>query len=248
MHRMAHQPNDPWYRVAAGEMPVVCGHRGTPAHELENTIAGFRRAQELGATAIEFDIRPAADGKFVVHHDPVTADGVVIAATDTCDLVSRMPTFEELVATCSDMFLDIELKTDDTACTATDYVAAAINAIDELCRHRLSSVIVTSFDAVVLAGIAESDLQVATGLLYHETSHEWARQTALEAGHHCVAPWIELVDQRSVGQAHDVGLGVLTWTVNSADQIARALSSGVDVVIGDDPVPLVAAVADAHRR
>jgi glycerophosphoryl diester phosphodiesterase len=49
--------------------PVI-GHRGAAAYAPENTIASFRRALELGAEALEFDLRRAADGAAVVMHDP----------------------------------------------------------------------------------------------------------------------------------------------------------------------------------
>jgi glycerophosphoryl diester phosphodiesterase len=44
--------------------PVI-GHRGAAAYAPENTLASFRRAD-----ALEFDVRRAADGIPVVHHDP----------------------------------------------------------------------------------------------------------------------------------------------------------------------------------
>lgn len=49
--------------------PVI-GHRGAAAYAPENTIASFRRALELGADALEFDVRRAADGVAMVMHDP----------------------------------------------------------------------------------------------------------------------------------------------------------------------------------
>lgn len=49
--------------------PVI-GHRGAAAHVPENTLESFRRALELGAEAIELDIRRSADGEPVVFHDP----------------------------------------------------------------------------------------------------------------------------------------------------------------------------------
>jgi glycerophosphoryl diester phosphodiesterase len=49
--------------------PVI-GHRGAAAYAPENTLASFRRALELGAEALEFDVRLSADGCAVVVHDP----------------------------------------------------------------------------------------------------------------------------------------------------------------------------------
>lgn len=49
--------------------PVVVGHRGVPKVHQENTLAGFRRAVELGLDAIELDVRLTADGRAIVLHD-----------------------------------------------------------------------------------------------------------------------------------------------------------------------------------
>ena len=48
---------------------LVIGHRGAAAYAPENTLASFRRALELGATALELDVRRSADGEAMVFHD-----------------------------------------------------------------------------------------------------------------------------------------------------------------------------------
>lgn len=52
------------------DLKLVIGHRGAAAYAPENTLVSFRRALELGADALEFDVRRAADGVAVVMHDP----------------------------------------------------------------------------------------------------------------------------------------------------------------------------------
>ena len=37
--------------------PIVVGHRGVPARHQENTLAGFKRAVQLGVPAIELDVQ-----------------------------------------------------------------------------------------------------------------------------------------------------------------------------------------------
>jgi len=50
--------------------PRVCAHRGLPALYPENTPVSFEAAIEAGAQEIEFDLRPAGEGRIVVRHDP----------------------------------------------------------------------------------------------------------------------------------------------------------------------------------
>jgi glycerophosphoryl diester phosphodiesterase len=47
----------------------IQGHRGARGHLPENTLAGFQRALELGATTLELDVGVTRDGVVVVHHD-----------------------------------------------------------------------------------------------------------------------------------------------------------------------------------
>jgi glycerophosphoryl diester phosphodiesterase len=47
----------------------VLGHRGAPWLHQENSLAGLRRAIELGADGVEFDVFLTRDGRAVVFHD-----------------------------------------------------------------------------------------------------------------------------------------------------------------------------------
>jgi glycerophosphoryl diester phosphodiesterase len=48
----------------------VIGHRGAPAELPESTLQGFVRAVDVGAFAVELDVRLTMDDYVVVHHDP----------------------------------------------------------------------------------------------------------------------------------------------------------------------------------
>ncbi|HLH31441.1 MAG TPA: glycerophosphodiester phosphodiesterase family protein, partial [Terriglobia bacterium] len=50
---------------------IIFGHRGAPGYprKAENTIGSFRKALQLGAAGIEFDVRRCGDGRLVVIHD-----------------------------------------------------------------------------------------------------------------------------------------------------------------------------------
>jgi glycerophosphoryl diester phosphodiesterase len=52
-----------------GAHPIIA-HRGASGERPENTLASFERAVELGADALEFDVRLTADREVVVMHDP----------------------------------------------------------------------------------------------------------------------------------------------------------------------------------
>jgi glycerophosphoryl diester phosphodiesterase len=52
----------------AGDLNVI-GHRGAAGLLPENTLAGFKKAMELGVDTIELDIRLTSDNEAVVYHD-----------------------------------------------------------------------------------------------------------------------------------------------------------------------------------
>ena len=47
------------------------GHRGARGLAPENTLAGFRKALEVGVSTLELDLGLTRDGVLVVSHDPV---------------------------------------------------------------------------------------------------------------------------------------------------------------------------------
>ncbi|HQS16937.1 glycerophosphodiester phosphodiesterase family protein [Reyranella sp.] len=47
------------------------GHRGARGLAPENTLAGFKVAQDLGVTTLETDLAVTRDGIVVISHDPV---------------------------------------------------------------------------------------------------------------------------------------------------------------------------------
>jgi len=67
-------------------LPTVIGHRGAAALAPENTLAGFRKAAELGCTWVEFDVRLTADDRLAVIHD-----ATVDRTTTGSGLVRAMP-------------------------------------------------------------------------------------------------------------------------------------------------------------
>jgi len=64
------------------------GHRGAPYYFPENTIASFRKAVELGANGLEFDLCFTKDKKIAVLHDPKPSLGRGMVEKFPFELVS----------------------------------------------------------------------------------------------------------------------------------------------------------------
>ena len=68
--------------VAAAKVTQIVAHRGAATTHPENTLAAFREAIRVGATATECDVRTSKDGKLFLLHDATldrTSNGKGIA-------------------------------------------------------------------------------------------------------------------------------------------------------------------------
>ena len=60
---------DPVVQEAAARVTQLIAHRGASAERPECTLAAIRRAIEVGATAVEVDVRTSRDGELFILHD-----------------------------------------------------------------------------------------------------------------------------------------------------------------------------------
>ena len=71
-------------------LPIVIGHRGSPAYRPEHTIASYTLAIEMGADYIEPDLVFTKDGQLVVRHEPDI--GATTTVADHPEFASRRTT------------------------------------------------------------------------------------------------------------------------------------------------------------
>jgi glycerophosphoryl diester phosphodiesterase len=71
-------------------LPIVIGHRGSPAYRPEHTIASYTLAIEMGADYIEPDLEFTKDGQLVVRHEPDI--GTTTNVADHPEFASRRST------------------------------------------------------------------------------------------------------------------------------------------------------------
>lgn len=235
--------------------PRVIAHRGASAYAPENTLAAFRRAVELGASAIETDLRLTRDGKFVLLHGARvsrTTDGhgnvdrMAFDALRKLDAGSwfgkefageQIPTLEEALelTTRLDVWLYLGLKTGIEG-------PVAFALVDALRRsRRMDRVVLLSYDPAALALLRATDPRVLTALLVGRIGPTIG--PAKRAGAQLLAPRHRRVTGRMVRRAHEAGLGVVPWTVNTRREMRRLLGLGVDGIMTDWPDRLIETIA-----
>ena len=222
-----------------GRMPVaVLAHRGGVGPWRENTVAAFAGAVAAGADGVELDVRRSADGVLVVHHDAHLPGGNVSDLAFSA-MPPYVPRLVEALEACAGAIVNVEIKNSplevgfdpgDTVAHEIPGVLAALSAAGNGPRH----VVVSSFSPAALQALREASPDTPSGLLIHP-SLEAESALDVAAGMGCVAlhPHYVQVTEALVSRAHDLGLAVVTWTVNEVSDLEKVVGAGVDGVITD---------------
>jgi glycerophosphoryl diester phosphodiesterase len=194
---------------------VICAHRGASAHLPDNSLEAFQAAIDLGADAIEADLRRTADGRLVLEHDLMPTYS------------PALPLLAELVRVAHGRVrLDIELK-------EAGYEREVLEALSPLPPDLL----ISSFLPSALAAVRELDRSVETALIIERRDRRgdlFAR--ADRCGADLLAPHVSLLDDDLRAAAIDRGRPLVVWTVNDAGALSSLLADpSVGWVITDVP-------------
>jgi glycerophosphoryl diester phosphodiesterase len=216
-------------------MVNVVAHRGaSAANPPGNTIAAFAEAVAQGADWVELDVHLTADGEIVVHHDPVLADGRVVGELSAADLPDVIPTLAEVLAACSPLAVNVEIKPDGVDSLRSTLIAKVVELLQSEAPSR--DFLVTSFDHDICDQVRALDATLPTGLLNaHGDSLQTDLDRAESAGHVAINPWFGLVTKEFVDRAHALGIAVNVWTVDDPEQMRALADMGVDAIITNVP-------------
>ena len=233
-------------------------HRGASAAAPPNTLAAFKKAVELGADGIEFDVHFSADGVPVVIHD-LTVDATTDGSGRVADLTlaqlkqldagtrfdpaftgERIPTLDEVLEAVSgrrgwggELLLNIELKTTSPGDNGLE--RAVITLVEQ---HSLSRrVLFSSFNPFSLRRAKRIAPHIPAGLLYDQGLSLPLRRAwlAFLAPHEARHPHYKMVDARYMAWARRRGYRVNTWTVDDPAEMRRLVGLGVNGIITNVP-------------
>lgn len=243
-------------------LPPVIGHRGAARRAPENTLAGLRRAKELGCAWVEFDVRLTADGAPVLCHDPTldrTTDGHGLVSAQPlssirqCRAGSRLgpafadekvPTLEEALLLAAELGLgaNIELKAD----RGRQYpIGAAVAATLERLHGRLPQILVSSFYPLGLYAVNKLAPWVPRGILFRIVSRNWS-ETALRFDCGVIGADHRRLRPRRIAAIRSAGYQLAAYTVNDPARARRLFEWGVTSVFSDAPDMILRQIAD-HR-
>ena len=215
---------------------IKVGHRGARAYEPENTLRSFKKAVELGVDAVELDVRKTKDQEIVVIHDADikrTTNGSGLVSDLTLQQIKTYSTEKnEKIPTLAEAldFIDkkarvfMELK-------ETGFEEQVLSVVYG--KELVKNVVIVSFLEDALRKVRELDPEIETGLIY--AKHKNPLKAALELKAQWLLAFYKFTHTANVQKAHESGLKVLVWTVNTPEEVAEMKKKGVDAVASDKP-------------
>jgi glycerophosphoryl diester phosphodiesterase len=231
-------------------LPPVIGHRGAAAAAPENTLASLRKAHELGARWVEFDVKLSRDRRPILAHDERlnrTTNGrgrfadrtlAEIAKLDAGSWFGpafageRVPTFEDALALCGELGLGINVEIKPCPGRARETARIVAETLLEHWPATRPTPLISSFAPVCLLIAREVAPELPRGYLAGRLPLRWQDKLA---AHGCRTLHL---DQRRVGprqRAAVVAAGVplLLYTVNDPQVARERLAQGVSTVFTD---------------
>lgn len=199
----------------------------------------FRRAGDIGADAVELDVRRTADGVLVVHHDPKLADGREILSVRFGELPDYVPTLDASLDACGAMWVNVEIKNDanEPDFDPTDGIAARVaEALDA--RGVPAKFLVSSFRRETIDAFRVVAPDIDTAFLTADPSVADDVQlldSLVQSGHRALHPWFGLVTQGLVTACHERGIELNVWTCDDPIAMRKLADWGVDGICTNVP-------------
>lgn len=215
---------------------LIIAHRGASAYEPENTMSAFRKALDMGANALEFDVRRSRDGvPVVIHDEDLKRIAGIDAKVRELDLVTlksitikgkeHIPTLEDVLSELGNRIpMFIEIKDEGIEKTI----------INDITKFKIEdNVILISFNYKILSKIRELNTKIDLGLLTYKYPLPILEAIKLKAL--ALLPRYNLLTLSIVKEIHSKNLKIYTWTINDVSLALRVVNYNVDGIATDDP-------------
>lgn len=240
-------------------LPAVMGHRGAAGRAPENTLAGLRRAAELGLRWVEVDVMLTRDAVPVLFHDDnlkrTTGRKAAMAETDYAELAGLdagawfgaefagepVPSLRAALALLRDCGLTPNVEIKPTRGRDEETAAAALAVLAADWPHRLPPPLISSFSRRALGVARDAAAQCPRGLIALRLPRDWRRaMTALDCRTLHLAG--RRLSSRQAGRVKAAGYGLAAFTVNDPAEARALVARGVDCLISDYPDRIAAAL------
>jgi len=253
MNQLGTKGSPPW----VGKYPIlVIAHRGFSGNAPENTLTSFKKAMEVGSDVIELDVHLSKEGEVVVIHDD-TLDRTTNGKGKVVDYTlrelkqfdaglwfgnqfsgERIPTLKEVLELARDRIrVNIELKRGDLGnYSVGDLANQALKEVQNMGMEE--QVLFSSFDPSPLKRMREKNPRIQVALLYNK---DWnSPEEILEGSSFSIlACRKSVLNSSNISKAHQKGIKVNVYTLNTEEEMEQFLKIGVDGIITDYPDRLI---------
>ena len=192
-------------------------------------------AAQLGADAVELDVRRSADGVLVVYHDYRVSDSRVIAETACAELPDHVPTLAAALDACEGMWVNVEIKNDPSQPDFDESESIADDTIAYLAgRNEDDRWVISCFRMETVDRCHALAPQIRTAWLCSQVPADVV-DVLVRKGHSALHPWVDELTQPTVVACHAAGLQVNTWTCNDPARIKELVAWGIDGICTDIP-------------
>ena len=221
-------------------VPIIA-HRTCPLDAAENSLAGIRKAAELGADGVEIDVRRTLDGRVVLMHDwsprrtaglpgPVSLyPWLALRRARLRGGDERVPALTEALDALPDgMIMAIEVK--DARAAAGTLRAVRARRLEE-------RVLMWSYRMAAVRYFAREAPEIEGALLRDNTDPKGLSRLladALACGARALSAHWDAVTTQFVAEAHDRKLRVYSME-RGVESVARRVSYGLDGIVTDHP-------------
>lgn len=224
---------------------IYFAHRGASAERPQNSVAAFKRARALGATAYELDVHLLRDGQLAVHHDysllATTGRDTLLGTLTQADLAQyplinaftaekcTIPLLREVLPVVRENLacLNIEIKNDGNYYPGIEKVL--LTELRAQAPDILPKILFSSFDYQTLVRLRALDKSVRIGRL----CRAFDVQEVLALGARSVHMNQSRLTPEIINACHEHGCKVFAYTVNTQEDAARLAALGADGIFTD---------------
>lgn len=235
-------------------MTQIMAHRGASRAAPANTVRAFELAREMGAHAVELDVRRCASGELVVHHDPHLHDGRLLAGLHKEQLPEDVATLDEALDACGEMWVNVEIKNhrtepdfdadDERAHAVLDVLRRRVDVHGEVDRY-----LVSCFRRTTIDRVARWWPELPTAWLTLGVSDAGSLAEDLRAsGHVAVHPEVSRVTRELIDVCHQRGVRVNTWTCDDPLRMRELIEWNIDGICTNVPDVGIQVLLGHHER
>ena len=232
----------------------IVAHRGVPSKAPENTIPAFERAIELGADAVELDVRLTRDRVPVVYHyfyvneahrsSPIfdytydqLRDVEILGTIGNISSEGKISTLREVLEAIGGR-IDMEIEIKGPESESSGIIGSVL--IDY--KHLWHTIEITSYEPTLLLDMKHLCPGLPTDLLFPR-SQEWmgldvvayvASHRARLAGARAVHLHPTQLSTRVISTVRSLGLEIHAWDVNDDASLSRIVELEIPKICTDE--------------